>query len=315
MKLLKFLLFPLIFVLPAYIFNGFVTYKLTIPNSNESIQFVAIQGGKFTMGNNAIPTESPEHVMEVSDFWMSVHEVTWQQYELFVRRDKNNADPISNEKLKELGIDGVSRATQPYTDMSFGMGKEGFPAVNITQYAALSYCKWLSALTGDFYRLPTEAEWEYTAKGGILHDYFTVINSLDDYAWHKGNSSSHYHAVGLKKPNSLGLYDILGNVSEWTMDAYAPYENKSTKDFWRIPQELYPRVARGGSWMDERSKITPTHRIDSQPGWKIRDPQLPKSRWWHTNAPFIGFRIVRPRVQPTPEEIIKYWLKPIEDYN
>lgn len=301
--------------LPNQSINGFDKYSLNVPNSKETIQFVPVKGAEFQMGSNNNTDEKPIHTAKVSDFWMSTHEITWQQYDLFVRREKENEQLTSKENLIALGIDGITSATQPYTDMSFGMGRDNYPAVNVTHYAAISYCKWLSALTGEFYRLPTEREWEFAAKGGQHSDSETLLSNLGEYAWHKGNSSSQYHQVGKKKPNTLGLFDILGNVAEWTMDGYAPYETTARDDFWQIPRSLYPRVARGGSWMDEPSKVTPTIRIQSKPQWKIRDPQLPKSRWWHTNAPFIGFRIVRPRNQPSPEEAKKYWIKIFEDYN
>ena len=87
------------------------------------------------------------------------------------------------------------------------------------------------------------------------------------------------------------------------------------KDPWIPVVKLYPKVVRGGSWKDTEEDCQCSSRKPSAPKWKKRDPQIPKSRWWHTNAPFVGFRIVRPRIQPSPEKITEYWSKPIDDYN
>ena len=105
--------------------------------------------------------------------------------------------------------------------MSFGMGINGFPAISMTQHAANKYAEWLSAKTGEFYRLPTEAEWEYACRAGATADL------LADSAITPGtaaNSNGKYQTVATKKPNAWGLYDMLGNVMEWTLDAYAPYK-------------------------------------------------------------------------------------------
>ena len=110
---------------------------------------------------------------------------------------------------------------------------------------------------------------------------------------------------------------MLGNVSEWVLDQYDAnyYSNAPKENPWNIPTKLYPRVVvRGGSWKDTASKLCCTSRQRSRSNWKVRDPQIPKSKWWHTEASFIGFRVVRPKVQPSSEEIKKYWLKAIVDY-
>ena len=125
------------------------------------------------------------------------------------------------------------------------------------------------------------------------------------------NFTPKYQKVGLKKPNAWGLHDMHGNVSEWVLDGYAPYEpSKSVlKNPWVKPTKLYPRVARGGSY-DLLSKfldLRSAARVASNPDWKIQDPQLPKSIWYHTDARFLGFRIVRPLSMPTKDTMREIW--------
>ena len=199
---------------------------------------------------------------------------------------------------KIIYVDGVSKPTEPYTDMTFGMGYEGYPAVNITHYSATKFCKWLSMITGNYYRLPTEAEWEYACRAGSSTKYYfgNDISKISEYAWHKNNSSKKYQKVGQKKPNQWGLYDMLGNVSEWVADSYKEDISKSTRkktNPFIYNKGKYPKVYRGGSWLDDPEKMTSDKRYFSDKLLQRRDPQIPKSKWWNTDAPNIGFRIVR----------------------
>ena len=289
----------------------FKDYTETVKEKKIDFELVAINGGSFLMGSddpNRPQSEKPQHEVIIDDFWMGKYEITWEQYDAFVFEQFNDLQANEN-----LGIDAISGATTPYVDMSFNMGKVSSPAVNMTQYAAIMYCKWLSLKTGFFYRLPTEAEWEYVCKKGNSDKE----NNITEAAWFSENSDNKYEKIGLKKPNDLGIYDMLGNVSEWVLDQYSDtYYQKSPKNNpWNKPTELYPRVLRGGSWKDTADKICCTSRMASHPKWKRRDPQIPKSDWWHTDAPFIGFRIVRPKIQPSKETIQQYWLEAIKDFN
>ena len=292
-------------------------YSQKIQGLPWSIDMVFVEGGSFNMGaaksdTNRDDDEKPMHEVLVDDFWMAKYEITWEQYDAFVYGRFGAEQFKSESKLADLGIDGVTGATPPYVDMSFGMGKGSFPAVNMTQYAAIMYCKWLTAKTGVFYRLPTEAEWEYVCKKGDTDKNA----SLKEIAWYDENSQEKYKETGFKKPNNLGIYDMLGNVSEWVLDQYSSdyYSRSPGKNPWNIPSELYPRVVRGGSWRDTASKICCTSRLGSKSNWKIQDPQIPKSNWWYTDAPFIGFRVIRPKIQPSKTQIEKYWLEAIVDY-
>ncbi len=286
--------------------SEFKPYSQKINGTSLSFELVPVKGGEFIMGNNqGADDEKPEHKVEVSPFWMSAFEVTWDLFEPFVYKDleKTQSSSISAE------VDAISRPSKPYLDMTFGMGKHGYPAIAMTQYNAIQFCKWLYARTGVFYRLPTEAEWEYAAKMGMQD------GPLEEYAWFNQTQTQ---KVGTKKPNKFGIYDLIGNVAEWTYDQYDPefYKNQEgKKDPINPPIKLYPHAVRGGSYMSERTYLSPTARDYSDPSWKQIDPQVPKSNWWMPDAPFVGIRLVRPLNVPSPEEISAYYDKqPIKDY-
>jgi formylglycine-generating enzyme required for sulfatase activity len=199
--------------------------------------------------------------------------------------------------------------------MSFGMGIDGFPAISMTQHAANKYAQWLSAITGHFYRLPTEAEWEYACRAGTTSAYFfgDAPNLLGEYAWYATNSNDKYQRVGAKKPNPWGLYDILGNVQEWTLDQYIPdFYSKRGLLPWAKQTSPYPQVVRGGSWIETADKCRCGTRLASEPAWKMQDPQLPKSIWYLTDAQWLGFRLVRPLKAPPAEEMHRYWNNGVE---
>lgn len=301
--------------------NSFSAYTQAIPGSDVSFDMVPIPGGRFLMGSpqddpDRKADEGPIHSVELSPFWMGKHEITWDEFELFVYPEMSTE---TTSRLASAQIDGVTQPTPPFVDMSFGMGKKGYPAVNMTHYAALSYCKWLTALTGDFYRLPTEAEWEYASRAGTNTPYSFGDDPelLDEYAWYFENSDGAYQKVGTKKANPWGLHDMHGNVAEWTLDEYLPAyqgeEGEVQKDPWMKPRKLYPHVVRGGSWDDDPEDLRSAARRASHPNWKQRDPQIPKSNWWMTDASFLGFRVVRPLNRPSAEEMAAYFSEPIPD--
>jgi len=292
-------------------------YTDVIGGTLVKFDMLPIRGGKFVMGSPANEPkrnedEGPQHEVEIEPFWMGKHEVTWDEYEVFMfaldiaRRKVTGEEPTAMDNLADV----LTRPTKPYTDMSFGMGKEKFPAICMTQYAAKMYCEWLNAKTGRYYRLPTEAEWEYACRAGTktAYSFGDDPEQLDEYAWSFDNSNDAYHQVGQKKPNPWGLYDMHGNVAEWCADQYVPefYARCAAEGVVKsplaVPTMLYPHVARGGSWDDDPEVLRSAARRPSSPEWKMQDPQIPQSVWYHTDALFVGFRIVRPLREPGPEE-------------
>jgi formylglycine-generating enzyme required for sulfatase activity len=302
-------------------------YTNTIPGTRVSYVMVPIPGGQFTMGSpesepGRKPDEGPQHKVEISPFWMGQCEITWNEYELFMYPDeeKRTRATVPTDEDGDKLADAVTHPSRPYVEMSFGMGKDGFPAISMTQHAANKYCQWLSAKTGHFYRLPTEAEWEYACRAGTTTAYYFGDDpaALKDHAWYEQNSDFKYQKVGRKKPNPWGLYDMCGNVVEWVLDQYDPeyYQRSSAlglvKDPWNKATKPYPHAVRGGSWDDEATMLRSAARRGSDRSWKMQDPQLPKSIWYFSDAQFVGFRIVRPLRIPPPEEMQKYWSSGVE---
>lgn len=296
----------------------FEAYTQKIPGTQVVFDMTPIPAGIFKMGSGASKNadEKPAHEITLDAFWMGTHEVKWDAFELFL--DKNYELAISEEPIGSI-VDGMTRPSLPYLDMTFGMGKEEKPAIGMTQYGAIQYCHWLFLKTGIFYRLPTEAEWEYASRAGSTDRFFfgNDESQLAEYAWTKENSQATTQPVGKKKPNPWGLFDIYGNVLEWTSDQYDPaFYAKSPKDNPNNPSlKLYPRVVRGGSYQTPAGELSSSKRFMSTPDWKRIDPQIPKSQWWFPEAPFLGLRLVRPLIPPSPEEIKTYYTTaPISDY-
>jgi formylglycine-generating enzyme required for sulfatase activity len=283
-------------------------YVETVPGTEVRFEMAPIPGGSFVMGSPAseqgrAADEGPQHEVSIRPFWMGVTEVTWDEYDLFAfSLDLKKDRPAAGER-PSVGVDAVTRPTPPYADESFGYGKGRQPVISITHHAAMEYCRWLSAKTGKTYRLPTEAEWEYACRAGSksAYSFGGDAKGLADHAWYAANSDGQPHAVGQKRPNRWGLFDMHGNVAEWCVDQYG-------KDFYAsfrragaalspvlLPDERrYPHVVRGGSWDDDAPLLRSAARRASRREWSRRDPQRPQSIWWHTDAITVGFRVVRP---------------------
>ncbi|HEU4389564.1 MAG TPA: SUMF1/EgtB/PvdO family nonheme iron enzyme [Blastocatellia bacterium] len=286
--------------------SDFKSYTETIPGTAVTFEMEPVQGGTFLMGSpddepGRSPDEGPRHSVAVRAFWIGKTEVTWDEYDQFAfgRRET----PATDSSAAQKGIDALTQPTPPYADESFGYGKGRRPVISITHHAAMEYCRWLSSKTGKIYRLPTEAEWEYASRAGSKTSFAFGADSklLGEYAWYRDNSKDEPHPVGLKKPNAWGLCDMHGNVGEWCVDQYDRgfYGNSKPGAALIGPvllpgEKRYPHVVRGGSWDDDAKQLRCAARRASVAAWSRRDPQNPQSIWWHTEATFVGFRVVRP---------------------
>ena len=304
------------------------SYTQLITGSTQLYPMMTIPGGEFLMGSPATekgrsPDEGPQHKVKIEPFWMGKFEVTWDIYDLFTTKNIEKEMAVRYPDGADLSkTDASTRPSPSYVDMSFGMGREGYPAINMTHYAAIKFCAWLYDKTGLFYRLPTEAEWEYACRANAKtpFSFGADLKLLSQYAVYKGNSEGTYKKIGTKKPNAWGLHDMHGNVMEWTKDQYIPtyYAQKAggkVVEPFAPTTQLYPNTTRGGSWDDDALALRSAARVGSNSSWKVLDPQSPKSDWWMTSASFLGFRVVRPVKTPTPEEIRAYYdIKAIKDF-
>jgi formylglycine-generating enzyme required for sulfatase activity len=311
-------------------------YTETVPNAKDAkFDLVPLPGGEFTIGSPAgeagrKETEGPQVKVALDPFWIGKYEITWDVYRAFMENGKaRNKDGTLNRdsdirtpeapeiKDGETLVDVVSQPTPPYVPMHFEMG-EGYgaswPAIAMTHHAASKFCEWLSAQTGHYYRLPTEAEWEYACRAGSTTAYCFGDDpaKLDEYAWSVANANYTYQKVGQKKPNAWGIHDMHGNVSEWCLDAYLPdaYSKwqPGVKNPWHPAVNRYPHVTRGGQYYDGGPEtLRSAARVPSDPAWKMIDPQNPKSIWYFTSAPWVGFRVVRPLAVPEVKEMHRMW--------
>jgi formylglycine-generating enzyme required for sulfatase activity len=303
----------------------FVAYSQKVAASDVSIEMVPVAGGKFVMGSPADEVgrqdhEGPQIEVSVEPFWMGKYEIRWDEYDVW------NTDEDRPQSKKP---DGLARPTPAYMEMTFNMGRQGYPAICMSHVAARQYCKWLSEKTGEFYRLPTEAEWEYACRAGSKSAYSVSAEKLGEVAWFVDNSERElqgdappenaYHMVGKKAPNAFGLFDLHGNVAEWVADYY--YEDAYSEAHGAAPRSnpymqplrdkrgrpnRWSHVARGGSWRSPAADLRSAARLASEPDWNQRDPQVPKSWWYLTDAQHIGFRIVRPLRAPSAEERARF---------
>ncbi|MDZ4772197.1 MAG: SUMF1/EgtB/PvdO family nonheme iron enzyme [Planctomycetota bacterium] len=224
-------------------------FELTVPGTTTKLTFVPIPGDADTQ-----------------TYFLARTETTWDMYDAFVfamDRPETEKDPP----------DAFARPSKPYILMDRGFGHAGFPVISVSYRGASEFCRWLSHKTGKRMRLPSESEWQRAAEMGSK----TGV-ALSDVAWFKDNSEldmrATTHAIATKKSDALGLYDMLGNASEWTTSATGT------------------GVARGGSFRDPAALVTTSARRLDDKSLNRTDPQIPRSKWWLADGGFIGFRVL-----------------------
>jgi formylglycine-generating enzyme required for sulfatase activity len=199
-------------------------------------EMVFVEGGTFTMGctaeqnGNCFSNEEPAHQVTVDGFYIGKYEVTQAQWKAIM-------GTTVRQQRDKVGKNGVH-----------GEG-DNYPIYYVSWDEAQAFISRLNEATGKKYRLPTEAEWEYAARGGkkSKNYKYSGSNNIDDVAWHDGNSGRKAHPVGTKSPNELGLYDMSGNVWEWCNDWYGEYDGNSRTNPTGPATGSY-HVIHGGCW-------------------------------------------------------------------
>ncbi len=222
------------------------------PGNGLSFEMVKIEGGPFDMGSDEYDSQKPIHKVTVPDFYLGKYPVTNAEFARFlndyqsykVKNGKYAGERIIEEQRWGMQLDNGQWKPAP--------GFEDHPIIYVTWYGAVTYCQWLSQESGHIYRLPSEAEWEYAARGGKYSQSFKYAggNQLKEVGWYDQNSHSETKPVGLKQPNELGLYDMSGNVWEWCADHWHDNYKDAPQDgsAWEEGGDKDLRVLRGGSW-------------------------------------------------------------------
>jgi formylglycine-generating enzyme len=308
-----------IFTEPATV-DEFADFTERVPGTSISFDMVAIEGGTFQMGSPPYEPyrgedEVPVRNVQISPFFMGRLEVSWDEFLAFYNQTaaEGRQDNVYATNLGE--VDAITGPTPPWglPDQGWGMGER--PAITMTWHAADTYCRWLTAITGRTYRLPTEAEWEYAARGGTTGPYFFEGNPrrfstdrfwnrifgadtsvINTYVIYNENSMARTQLPGSVRPNPFGLEHMLGNVYEFCADWYAPDTYGMYPDGVvdpAGPDSGTERVIRGGSFNSDASDVRVAARSHTQHvQWQMTDPQIPKSIWWYTDTREVGFRVV-----------------------
>lgn len=291
---------------------------VAIPGTEMTVSLVGIPAGSFRMGSPASEAgrdedEGPPHAVTLPAFWMTSVEITHDQYAPFrFENFDTDAGPGGSEGFD---VDAVTRPSPPYEDPSHGMGGDGHAVTGMTRWNALQFARWLSEKTGRLFRLPTEAEWEYACRSGEGGAWGPIADAdqLTAVAWLEATAEGAVHPVASLAPSRWGLYDMHGNVAEWVMDGYAAdaYAGRASDSPAVAPMAgLVTRgrgLVRGGAFDDGPAEARCAARHPESRAWKRRDPQIPKSRWWNTDSPHVGFRLVSPAESLAMDEIRAYW--------
>jgi formylglycine-generating enzyme required for sulfatase activity len=241
---------------------------------------VLVEGGTFQMGSE---NELPIHEVTLSSFRMGKYEVTLKQFRCFIESSgyQTDAEKYGDSWVYENNDWHTKKGVTWKCDVAGTVrpsSEDNHPVIHVSWNDATAYCQWLSKKTGKTYRLPTEAEWEYAAKGGRLSQNYKYSgsNELNDVAWYSENAAKKTHVVGGKQQNELGLYDLSGNVWEWCEDWYGSYSSNAIEN----PKGAATgsiRVNRGGSWGNYSGDCRPSYRGSNTPTYRFS---------------YIGFRLI-----------------------
>lgn len=300
----------------------FESFTETVPGTNAAIRMVAVPGGEFLLGSpqkepRRHADEGPQKRIRISRFFIGETEITWQQFWSFYNETMSEGrtpPSVIYAANSRPDVDAVSGPTPPFgfPDQGWGMGNR--PAITMTHYAAETFCQWLSLKTGKTYRLPTEAEWEYAARGGTETPYFfegdpkrfdpkgirrlfgADTTGIAGYVIYSGNSPARTQEPSQVKANPFGLKNMLGNVMEYCSDFYAEAAYEQIPDGAldpKGPASGSEYVVRGGSYADNAGDVRCAARSHTHHDeWLRTDPQNPKSIWWYSDIKGIGFRVV-----------------------
>jgi formylglycine-generating enzyme required for sulfatase activity/nitrate/TMAO reductase-like tetraheme cytochrome c subunit len=297
-------------------FESFTEY---IPGTGVSFEMVAIPAGTFRLGSPddekyRNTDEGPQVDVQMSEFWMGKTEVSWDEFLAFYAETATTGH-ASDVKEDDLETDAITGPTAPWGAPDQGWGKGSRPAITMSHYAAEVYCQWLSKVTGKKYRLPTEAEWEYAARGGTTTPYFFEGSPKDytkqgfknsilgpkteiisDYVAYSLNSGAKTFAPEDVQENPYGLLNMSGNVWEFCSDFYAAntysqYDQGITDPTG--PGSGEEHVIRGGAFDSDAVQVRSAARDYTRSvDWLVTDPQIPKSKWWYSDSKNVGFRVV-----------------------
>ncbi len=236
-------------------------FTQTLPGSVVKIKMLPVPGGVVKIGTTEVT---------VKPFFIAETETPWEAYDVFL----GSGPPSPPYDQTAYTPDAIARPSKSYILPDLGWGHHGYPAINLSFTSVEMFFRWLASATKMKYRMPTEAEWELACRAGNGGSWKPDKGYLDKNEWFKGNSERTTHPIGTKLANKYGLFDMLGNVGEWATDL----EGKP--------------VLCGGSFLDGLDVMGADARRRWAPKWQATDPQIPKSRWWLSDAPFAGFRLV-----------------------
>lgn len=291
MKLMK----KTVFIVLSVVFCGFIVCAVFFwgihkdSKKDTFLEMVYVEGGAFTMGpsseeDRGYDIEYPPHQVMLSSFYISKYQITVAQFARFVQETGYLTEAergSGNIRKQRFYGSWIERDGNDIIDPTINWRFDGFgklrdstsfnyPVLHVTWYDTDVFCMWLSKKEGKTYRLPTEAEWEYAARGGIKDSptIYSGSNNLDEVGWYISNSQGTPHEVGLKKPNELGIYDMSGNIMEWCADWLSHYSPDTQTNPQGPDMELSnesEKVVRGGSWARFESDCRVANRTGFSP--------------------------------------------------